>query len=159
MRCEFIVAMVLAVTLGSGTPASAQICDCPEWLPVADEFARSAAVFSGRVLGIEVLEAEKLVLFERYDCWKGANDTIIEVLTPRDGALCGYGFQSGVEYLVYATAEGSIGSLYTYLCTRTRPLGAAAADLAQLGTPVCTVPVTPSTWSAMKRLYDLNPTR
>jgi hypothetical protein len=48
------------------------------------------------------------------------------------GGDCGYAFQSGVDYIVYAY-KNSEGHLETGICSRTRPLTQAAAeDLAYL---------------------------
>jgi len=59
-----------------------------------------------------------------------AEDTI-EVWTPFGD--CGYDFQSGETYLVYANNdEGSANSLSTDICTRTRRLSEAGDDLTYL---------------------------
>lgn len=154
MRYKLAVVIVAGLALCSAVPGSAQVCDCPQLRPVADELAASAAVFSGRVLAIDVVGTGDLALrvqFERYDCWKGAPGPQVQVYTARTG--CGYRFQLGVQYLVYAALEPPNVLLTTHQCTRTQFLVGAGADLAALGTPVCTVAVTPSTWGAVKRLY------
>lgn len=46
-------------------------------------------------------------------------------------AMCGYFFQEGQEYLVYASAEGA--QLKTGSCSGTKRLSDARADLAVLG--------------------------
>jgi len=56
----------------------------------------------------------------------------IEILTGMDGGDCGYAFQSGVDYIIYAY-KNSEGRLETGICSRTRPLPQAAEDLAYLG--------------------------
>jgi hypothetical protein len=59
-----------------------------------------------------------------------AEDTL-EVWTPF--GECGYDFQAGETYLVYANYdEGSANSLSTDVCTRTRRLSEAGEDLAYL---------------------------
>ena len=55
----------------------------------------------------------------------------IEILTGRGGGDCGYSFQSGVDYIIYAY-KNSEGRLETGICSRTRPLTQAAEDLAYL---------------------------
>jgi hypothetical protein len=59
------------------------------------------------------------------------SEDTIEVWTPFGD--CGYDFQSGETYLVYANNdEGSANSLSTDICTRTRRLSEAGEDLTYL---------------------------
>ena len=59
------------------------------------------------------------------------SDDIVEVWTPFGD--CGYDFQAGETYLVYANNdEGSANSLSTDVCTRTRRLSEAGEDLSYL---------------------------
>ena len=53
----------------------------------------------------------------------------IEILTGLGGGDCGYPFQTGADYVVYAYMN-SDGHLETGICSRTRPLAQAADDLA-----------------------------
>jgi hypothetical protein len=53
------------------------------------------------------------------------------VFTGLGDADCGYGFRLGGQYLVYAYRQKD-GSLYTGICSRTRPLSEAADDLAYI---------------------------
>jgi hypothetical protein len=55
----------------------------------------------------------------------------IEILTGMGGGDCGYAFQSGMDYIVYAY-KNSEGRLETGICSRTRPLTQAADDMAYL---------------------------
>jgi hypothetical protein len=60
-----------------------------------------------------------------------AREDVLEVWTPFGD--CGYDFQAGETYLVYANNdEGSSNSLSTDICTRTRRLSEAGEDLAYL---------------------------
>lgn len=60
-----------------------------------------------------------------------SSDDVLEVWTPFGD--CGYDFQAGETYLVYANNdEGSTNSLSTDICTRTRRLSEAGEDLAYL---------------------------
>ena len=52
----------------------------------------------------------------------------IEVVTGLGEADCGYPFQSGMDYVVYASKNAE-GQLATGICSRTRPLAQAAEDL------------------------------
>ena len=56
----------------------------------------------------------------------GGND--VEILTGMGGGDCGYGFEKGKKYLVYASEHR--GRLYAGICSRTRPLIEATEDLA-----------------------------
>jgi hypothetical protein len=53
----------------------------------------------------------------------------IEILTGFSGGDCGYPFQTGADYVVYAYKD-SEGHLETGICSRTRPLAQAADDVA-----------------------------
>lgn len=53
----------------------------------------------------------------------------IEILTGLGGGDCGYPFQTGADYVVYAY-KNSDGHLETGICSRTRPLAQAGEDLA-----------------------------
>ena len=64
------------------------------------------------------------------EVWKGPEQEILEVSTPVFGASCGYPFKEGQEYLVYAS-EGQ--GLEVVLCSETKLLSKAGADLALLG--------------------------
>ncbi len=63
----------------------------------------------------------------------------IEVLTGQGGGDCGYPFQTGTDYVIYAYNNAG-GSLETGICSRTQPLASAAEDLsyfrAMAGTPL-----------------------
>jgi hypothetical protein len=71
------------------------------------------------------------VRFEIEDVWKGTVEESAIVLTPRASAACGYSFAEGEAYLVYANGQGQ--RLRTGLCSGTKPLSEARADLAILG--------------------------
>jgi hypothetical protein len=58
----------------------------------------------------------------------------LEVLTGFGGGDCGYDFRIGERYLVYAQHFPNAESLFTGICSRTRRLSEAAADLAYLRT-------------------------
>ena len=55
----------------------------------------------------------------------------IEIVTGTGGGDCGYAFQTGVDFIVYAYTN-SAGRLETGICSRTRPLTQAVEDLAYL---------------------------
>ena len=59
--------------------------------------------------------------------YRGAVESTIQIATGSSDADCGYPFEVGDRYLVYAHDSGSM--LSTGLCSRTRPLPEAAEDL------------------------------
>jgi hypothetical protein len=82
------------------------------------------------------------VTFDVLQSWKGPAEENITVITRRFGSMCGYGFKTGGEYLVYA--GGKDNSLSTSLCSRTRGLARASEDLSLLGEGVFSrLPPTP----------------
>jgi len=61
------------------------------------------------------------------------DDLVGKLLTVwTDGGDCGYNFQKGETYLVYAEDDEETGQLSTSICHRTRRLSDAGADLAYL---------------------------
>jgi hypothetical protein len=138
----FSVLTVLGVVL-LYPPDCASACSCA--IPPGTQKERaeralseSEAVFSGEVVRIDRpsgptwssrdLETDT---FRVSESWKGPWGGMLEVKTPVAGMSCGYPFEEGQEYLVYAS-EGRQG-LEVFLCGETRPLSKAGADLAVLG--------------------------
>lgn len=132
-----VVFVVMAALLGAN-PQRSFACFCvPEGSP-SQELAQSSAVFSGRVIDIEHASAsirqnvESVnVTFQVSEVWKGPRRHTVTVLTARQGIDCGYEFESGQEYLVYA--RGAEERLVVWFCSRTQPLASAGEDLAVLG--------------------------
>ena len=89
--------------------------------------------YSGLGRGMRVRFKVK-TLFKREDDDDGQaapSEDVLDVWTPFGD--CGYDFQAGETYLVYANSdEGSANSLSTDVCTRTRRLSDAGEDLAYL---------------------------
>lgn len=136
-RC--LLVLVLALPLAAAAPA-ARACTCaPPGEPRA-ELAASDAVFTGRVISAEPTDRgdrfpRLSVRFALAEVWKGLPEgDRATVTTAADSAACGYHFEPGEDYLVYAQ-EGDPGTLVTGLCTRNAPLDRAGDDLAALGEP------------------------
>lgn len=100
-------------------------CSC---LPMEDksidekvraEYSNSTGVFSGEVLQVikEIGANQIKVKFRVKEAWKGkfSRQTIIK--TVQDSAACGYKFEVGKKYLVFAAGEEN--NLRTDICTRT----------------------------------------
>jgi hypothetical protein len=131
----FSAALILSVL-----PRPAYACSCmPPGTPL-ETLAAATAVFAGEVLGIEapgpvngvISSADPVkITFQVQTVWKGPVQTVLTLTTPRDDASCGYRFEIGRSYLVYAFGHES--DLETHLCTRNAPFAEAAGDLSALG--------------------------
>lgn len=132
----FLSALILSATLIVGE-TSARACSCAPPKSPSIEQERAAAVFSGGVTAVKEQKATSNssgmmeVVFDVDKAWKGVNSRTIIIFTASNSAACGYGFRVGVDYLVYA--YGAEGQLRTGLCSRTKRLSEARADLDELG--------------------------
>lgn len=154
-----LLLVVLGVSLLR--PAVAHACSCVIPGEPDAERARSAAVFSGTVVAVDARERRApwlqfsrtfpfvhwgqaapinpelidwtptRVTFEVAQVWKGNITQQQTIFTGTGGGDCGYGFDQGQEYIVYAYEAGE--KLATGICGRTQALGLAQADLAALG--------------------------
>lgn len=127
----------LLLVIFSATRAEA--CSCMMPGPPCQEFSEASAVFVGTVTGIktaprdeaEQRDAARRVTFAVKEAFSGVKGKQASVWTGFGGGDCGYSFDEGASYLVYASARPD-GRLYTGICTRTRPASAAASDVAFL---------------------------
>jgi len=125
-------------------PASVQACSCIGAGAPCQEFWNASAVFSGEVGEIDVINPEsvtadgtrvfgpmskKIRLFIIEGFSGIAEEKILEINTGGGGGDCGYNFQKGQKYLVYAYKNLQTGALSTNICTRTRLLENAAEDV------------------------------
>ena len=126
----------LASLSGGGT---AQACSCafPPGSP-AEELAQADAVFAGvatsvkahRKLFILPSSSDPVTIeFDVSRVWKGPQQETLTVKTVRSESSCGYEFQEGEWYIVYAR-NGETG-----LCSRTTPTWRAFADFKELDAP------------------------
>jgi hypothetical protein len=120
-------------------PDCASACSCAvlgskkqvEWA-----LSHPGAVFTGEVVKIDRPSsiksslAPETVTFRVSKSWKGPEGATLEVKTPISGMSCGYPFKEGQEYLVYAHGKQD---LRVDLCSGTKALSKAGADLAELG--------------------------
>ncbi len=150
-----VLGFVLLTSIGSVALCEESRCSClgPQELEYALE--ASDAVFIGTVEGFaEILEAlpltpdvdqepvvapRRLVRFRSLGSWKGGAGDVIEVRIGLSTADCGFPFEVGETYLVFAAAEGS--RLTTSSCSRTALIEDAVQDLLALGPP----PIEPRT--------------
>jgi hypothetical protein len=115
---------------------SAFACSCIPPRTPTESLYESATVFAGEV--VDISENEDVgeqygykVKFDFERSWKGDSVETLTVLTGYGGGDCGYGFEIGEKYLVYAYS--SKGSLNANICSRTTPLANAQEDLDALG--------------------------
>ncbi len=148
---------LLAVTPIIPAGTACEICSCAPQLPPSRARDSSAAVFSGRVVallnqpvatpdstlqGSQRRDAELAYLrkpvnrlqvtIEVLEVWKGDIAARTDVYTANECCVCGFPFELGKEYLIYA-GRASSGHLGVSLCSRTRELSKAADDVAALG--------------------------
>ena len=134
----------------------ARACSCAARTP-EQAFESASAVFEGQVTGIERSKAgpdggapELLVTLRVVRAWKGVDHEQVTVLTAGDEAACGYRFQDGKSYLVYAPPGEP--HLRVSLCSRTRPAAEAREEMDAMGVGV--VPVRPALSSEEKQLFS-----
>jgi hypothetical protein len=127
-------AAILALGLFLLSPAHALACSCVGDVPLCQSFWQADAVFSGDVVSFEELNTNRLfqrrvarIRVER--AWRGQVQGTVEVRTGAGGGDCGYSFRPGRKYLVYAYKTQD-GKLTTGICSPTKLLDKAAADLA-----------------------------
>src|SRR5262249_5087358 len=131
---------VLMVSLLSVFSSSAKACLCDltySGLQPCQEYWSSAAVFTGKVTDISIVSQEfdngaisysgKMVHFSIEQSFRGVQGTDVEVLTGITD--CDYNFKQGERYFVYAHQATKDGKLGATICSRTRPLSNASADL------------------------------
>lgn len=122
MRRDVVLGLmaVVMVVLVVGSPYEAHACTCLAPGPVAQEFEEASAVFVGSVVEGQREERTLKLKMAIHGSWKGVDVGEVELWTAQDTAACGYPFEQGRRYIVYA-AEAE-GRLWASLCSRTRQL-------------------------------------
>lgn len=136
-RAILAIACLTASLAIVGSP-KAFACSCVTPSP-SKAFEQSAAVFAGTVASIQQDNYGKIVHFNAERAWKGISDNTVTVTTAGMGVSCGYDFEQGKEYLVYAYDT----PLKVNLCGRTQPVADAYVDLAALGQGYIPMPSQP----------------
>lgn len=83
-------------------------------------FVNSEAVFSGKVVEVKESPADEskfIVKIKVAQSWKGAAKREIFITTAKESSMCGYGFEIGKKYLVYA--NGLKDDPFVENCSRT----------------------------------------
>lgn len=124
LRFVFLAAiMIAAISL----PAA---CTCTDTTFAARK-AQATHIFEGKVVRVESnwMSGGMKYTFAVARTWGTDSDHILVINTPFDRD-CGYHFEEGRTYLVYATRKFT---LKTFFCSGNALIGQAGADLARLG--------------------------
>jgi hypothetical protein len=123
-------------------PGVVAACDCVNAGPPCKAFKATPNVFTGRVTRISTIQVkmpssvvypQQLVQLQIERNYRGQEATsTLEVVTGEGGGDCGFSFEEGKQYLVYAYPHAASGKLYTGICQRTRLLSGADEDLEYL---------------------------
>jgi hypothetical protein len=133
-RITLLASVILTALFATMSPAYA--CDFEEPPPPQEALNAATAVFAGEVIEIEPAEDDPsgqflAVTFEVDRVWKGVEFSPVTVETHRNEGVCGYPFEVGESYLVYAHSNRS--PLMTALYHRTTHMDQAGEDLEVLG--------------------------
>lgn len=126
-----LVAGFFLTYYGSAEPAFA--CSCAPPKLIQEAFESSAAVFSGKVASIEGDQFGRTAIFQVDTAWKGVSKDTVQVLTAAQSSACGYGFEKGMSYIVYAHSGDEDSSLKANKCGTTTPIENALEHFIVLG--------------------------
>lgn len=132
--CLIIAFGVWTMLIGNPAPVSACDFDAPP--PPQEALDDANAVFTGEVMSIEPVDDDPgeqyiAATIEVERTWKGVDSTPVIVETHQHEATCGFPFEEGESYIVYAYSDGT--PLTTALYHRTQLLERADEDLEELG--------------------------
>ena len=138
--------VVLLFSLGLFFPGSTSVKGCSCSIvslfnksireQVLEAHREAKAVFVGKVVTVESPPNAhyRMVTLEIQSGWKGPSTDRLVIMTGQGGGDCGYAFEVGETYLVYAYQYNK-SYLGTNICQRTKPVGGASSDLEYLGKP------------------------
>jgi hypothetical protein len=119
-------------------PATAHACSCLGPIVTCNHFWKVEYVFEGTVRAIDRVASrwigseEYLVSLDVHRTWKGVDGAQVEVLTDTQETACGFNFQQGGRYLVFASRRPTDGKIGVSSCGPTKEIGKAAADVVWL---------------------------
>ncbi len=138
MRQPLVVILgTSALLIAVGTTVS-EACTCMLSGPACQEFWQTDAVFDGTVMAIEpmardldlgnrtIAVVERLVKLNARQSWKGVDAGRVEVVTGNGGGDCGFEFEVGERYLVFARRGPVDGRLHASICTPTQKFSATS---------------------------------
>ncbi len=105
---------VLFGWLGNATPIFA--CSCAMATP-SEQFDNATTIFVGTVKSISADGWDNIVAFDVHESRKGSSVENVSVTTSQQGASCGFDFEEGEKYIVYAYDDD--GALGTGMCSGT----------------------------------------
>ena len=126
MRRSFV--WFLAVSAVTLFPRSADACSCMGPQAPCEAAWQVDAVFVAQVVRVERSSMRVRAHLLPLETFLGASD-ITSVDTGMGGGDCGYAFQPGETYVIYARGDKTSGRYSTGICNRTRPLSQASEDL------------------------------
>lgn len=106
-------------------------CKCRKPGSPNEEKEKASHVYTGIVSEIKSTEQGFEVTFTSKRIFKGETTKSITIFTGNHD--CGWKFQKGETYIVYATQESGAKIPETNICTRTKLLSEASEDLKELG--------------------------
>lgn len=119
-------------------PPQASACSCIASKPICQSYWEADAVFVGTVTRMEPLGRSLGpirsvggfdVQFALHEAFRGAQGEAATIWTGGGGGDCGYPFEIGREYLVFAYKDEKLGRLETGICSRTTLAYRAEAQL------------------------------
>ncbi|WOV88525.1 hypothetical protein QWT69_05265 [Sporosarcina oncorhynchi] len=132
--------LIIVVTVFLWRPIDAAACSCVMPPPPEQALNDATAVFSGEVIDIsdnvKVINGYgKTIRFKVDESWKGIDNGEVAINTGHGGGDCGFQFEVGQSYLVYAVKSDMYApnTLSTTICNRTVQLANANDDLTALG--------------------------
>ncbi len=151
-RCTVRIVLALVVGAAAIFARSERVsaCSCVGPIPVCQAVWQTDAVFTGEVLAVTdekratttnqtpELQSGRQVRVRVLESFRGEAAKEIDVFTGSGGGDCGFTFQTGASYLIYAYRHPATGRLSTGICSRTKLLANASEDLAYLRGPART---------------------
>lgn len=135
MRSFLIVALLVVASVALD-PVPAEACTCMPSGPPCEAAWQTDAIFRARVVSVTRGPAQgntpgaRIVRMQIVEAFTGVQGERLDVTTASDGAMCGYDFEAGRDYVVYA--RSSVSGFTTSICSRTRPVEEAGDDLSYL---------------------------
>lgn len=144
--------ILFLITVGFLRTESANACSCiGSGAPCAETW-RADAVFVGHVVSIASTYGRQVELAV-IEPFRSLQLTQATVEAGYAGGDCGYPFEIGQSYLVYANRTPE-GHFTTSICSRTRPVREATDDLAYLRSLAAIVPGTPARLTGRVVLWE-----
>jgi hypothetical protein len=141
-----IVFVFLAVMVLPFFAERISACSCIHHITVCEAYQTYSAVFVGKVLDSKRISAQyeypdtlgnkktftlysKVYRISIEQVFKGVKGSEIELTTNDNGSDCGYPFNVGERYLIYAHFVDTANQYTTSVCTRTKLYSKASEDL------------------------------